>query len=218
MICVDGSQGLLAALPTAYHGIPVQRCRAHKMCPRQGSQQDAVRQDLHAVMNAVNHTEARSAARRFAKRWEDAYPRAVACLRDDLDDLLTCFRYKDPDQRRQVRTTNAIERRTSRNRLYTFWVGIREEAGLPGLRIHDCRHTRASQGVMNGVGLTTVGRLLGHRQRETTAIYATSTMVRCATPPPKRRPSSHAPWDTGPSRRPCRKKRTWRETAWNLIG
>ncbi len=55
------------------------------------------------------------------------------------------------------------------NRLYTFWVGIREEAGL---RIHDCRHTWASQGVMNGVGLTTVGWLLGHRQRETTAIYA----------------------------------------------
>ena len=25
---------------------------------------------------------------------------------------------------------------------------------------------------MNGVGLTTVGRLLGHRRRETTAIYA----------------------------------------------
>ena len=57
-------------------------------------------------------------------------------------------------------------------RLYTFWVGIRDEAGLAGLRIHDCRHTWASQGVMNGVGLTTVGRLLGHRQRETTAIYA----------------------------------------------
>ena len=58
------------------------------------------------------------------------------------------------------------------DRLYTVWVGIREEAGLPGLRIHDCRHTWASQGVMNGVGLTAVGRLLGHRRRETTAIYA----------------------------------------------
>ena len=58
------------------------------------------------------------------------------------------------------------------DRLYSFWVRIREEAGLPGLRIHDCRHTWASQGVMNGVGLTTVGQLLGHRQRETTAIYA----------------------------------------------
>ena len=56
--------------------------------------------------------------------------------------------------------------------LYSFWVKVRDEAGLPGLRLHDCRHTWASQGVMNGVGLTTVGRLLGHRQRETTAIYA----------------------------------------------
>ena len=36
----------------------------------------------------------------------------------------------------------------------------------------DLRHRWASQGVMNGVGLVTVGRLLGHRQRETTAIYA----------------------------------------------
>ena len=58
------------------------------------------------------------------------------------------------------------------DRLYTFWIGIREQAGLSGLRIHDCRHTWASQGVMNGVGLATIGRLLGHRQRETTAIYA----------------------------------------------
>ena len=48
----------------------------------------------------------------------------------------------------------------------------REDTGLPRLRIHDCRHTFASQGVMNGVGLTTVGKLLGHNRRETTAIYA----------------------------------------------
>ena len=57
-------------------------------------------------------------------------------------------------------------------RLYTFWVRIRAEAGLDGLRLHDARHTYASQGVMNGVGLTAVGKLLGHRRRETTAIYA----------------------------------------------
>ena len=36
--------------------------------------------------------------------------------------------------------------------LYTFWCGIREEAGLPGLRIHYCRHTWASQGVPSGAG------------------------------------------------------------------
>ena len=56
--------------------------------------------------------------------------------------------------------------------LYKFWCDVRDEAGLPGLRIHDCRHTWAWQGVMSGVGLTTVGTLLGHRRRETTAIYA----------------------------------------------
>ena len=58
------------------------------------------------------------------------------------------------------------------SRLYEFWRGVREEAGLPGLRIHDCRHTWASQGIMNGVGLPTVGRLLGHKRLATTAIYA----------------------------------------------
>ena len=57
-------------------------------------------------------------------------------------------------------------------RLYTFWVGVREDAGLHGVRVHDARHTYASQGVMNGVGLTAVGKLLGHRKRATTAIYA----------------------------------------------
>ena len=56
--------------------------------------------------------------------------------------------------------------------LYRFWCDVREKAGLSGLRIHDCRHTWASQGIMNGVGLPTVGKMLGHCRRRTTAIYA----------------------------------------------
>ena len=58
------------------------------------------------------------------------------------------------------------------SRLGYFWRIVREEAGLAGLCIHHLRHAWASQGVTNGVGLTTVGRLLGHRRRETTATYA----------------------------------------------
>ena len=58
-------------------------------------------------------------------------------------------------------TTRVFPDDLTTDRLHTFWRGVREEAGLPGLRIHDLRHTWASQGVMNGVGLTTVGRLLG---------------------------------------------------------
>lgn len=62
-------------------------------------------------MNAPSLRAARSAARRFAARWAADYPAAVSCLRRDLDNLLTCFRYTTPAARKAVRTTNAIERR-----------------------------------------------------------------------------------------------------------
>lgn len=115
MICVDGGSGLLAALPTALPGVPVQRCWAHKirniLDKIRKADNAAVKAGLHAVMNADNLRQARAAARRFAERWQEAYPKAVACLRTDLDELLTCFRYKSLKERRTVRTTNAIERR-----------------------------------------------------------------------------------------------------------
>ena len=58
------------------------------------------------------------------------------------------------------------------SRLYALWTRLRVEVGLDGVRIHDLRHSLASQGVMNGEGLPTVGRLLKHRRGATTAIYA----------------------------------------------
>ncbi len=73
--------------------------------------QKAVKTDVHAVMNAPNRRKAESTARCFANVWKDTYPNAVACLRNDLDDLLICFRYKTLDERKQVRTTNSLERR-----------------------------------------------------------------------------------------------------------
>ena len=115
MICVDGGKGLLAALPIALPAIPVQRCWAHKirnvLDKIRKADQPAVKRALHKIMNADNVTKARSAARRFAERFQAQYPAAVACLRNDLDELLTCFRYKAEAARRAVRTTNAIERR-----------------------------------------------------------------------------------------------------------
>ena len=55
-ICADGGQDFMAALPTAYPGIPLQRCWAHKIrnvldkVRKPG--RDTVKADLHAVMNA----------------------------------------------------------------------------------------------------------------------------------------------------------------------
>jgi transposase-like protein len=128
LICVDGGAGLLAALPTAFPGIPIQRCWAHKnrnvLNKVRKADHGRVKADLHAIMNADTLTAARSAARRFADRWEDTYPAAVDCLRNDLDDLLTCFRYKTLEERKAVRTTNAIERRFVEVRRRTRPMGV----------------------------------------------------------------------------------------------
>ena len=115
MLCVDGGSGLLAALPTAFPGLPVQRCWAHKirniLNKVRKPDQLAIKAQLHRIMNATTLPAAWSAARRFADRWQNLYPKAVACLRADLDDLLTCWCYPTLDERKVVRTTNAIERR-----------------------------------------------------------------------------------------------------------
>ena len=49
---------------------------------------------------------------------------------------------------------------------------IRTRAGLHDVRIHDIRHSFASRALALGEGLPIIGRLLGHRQVETTARYA----------------------------------------------
>jgi putative transposase len=85
MLCVDGGAGLLAALPTAYPEVPVQRCWAHKirnvLNKVRKLDQAAVKADLHRIMNATILPAAWSAARRFADRWDPIYPKAVTCLR-----------------------------------------------------------------------------------------------------------------------------------------
>jgi len=52
------------------------------------------------------------------------------------------------------------------------WRRIRTRAGLDDVRIHDLRHTFASLAVAKGLSLPIIGKLLGHRQVQTTARYA----------------------------------------------
>jgi len=52
------------------------------------------------------------------------------------------------------------------------WRRIRIRAGLPGVRIHDLRHTYASNAVSGGMPIQMVGKLLGHSQIQTTMRYA----------------------------------------------
>ena len=52
------------------------------------------------------------------------------------------------------------------------WRAVCADAKLGSLRLHDLRHTTASQAVMAGENLPLVGKLLGHRRHRTTAGYA----------------------------------------------
>lgn len=52
------------------------------------------------------------------------------------------------------------------------WAAITKRASLPGLRIHDLRHSFASVGAWSGLGLPVIGKLLGHSDSKTTARYA----------------------------------------------
>lgn len=52
------------------------------------------------------------------------------------------------------------------------WEWACRRAGVPKLRIHDCRHTVASLLVSNGASLAVVGAILGHSNPSVTARYA----------------------------------------------
>ena len=53
-----------------------------------------------------------------------------------------------------------------------LWLRARERAGIEDVRLHDLRHTVASQVVARGVALSTVPKMLGHANPTMTLRYA----------------------------------------------
>jgi integrase len=64
---------------------------------------------------------------------------------------------------------------TPRITLQRGFQRARVRAGLPHIRIHDLRHSAASEMVNAGVDLFTVGRVLGHKDQRSTARYSHHT-------------------------------------------
>ena len=128
LIVTDGGAGLLAALPLVYSQVPLQRCWAHKirnvLDKVRKTDQSGVKRSLHRVMDAKHLVGARQAAKRFVEKWNRLYPKAVRCLREDLEELLTFFSFKDPSWRKSIRTTNSIERRFREVRRRTRPMGV----------------------------------------------------------------------------------------------
>jgi len=105
LIVTDGGAGLLAALPLVYSQVPLQRCWAHKirniLDNVKKTDQPKVKRSLHKIMDAQHLVEARQAAKRFVDQWDLLYPKAVRCLRENLEELLTFFSFKDRSWRKK---------------------------------------------------------------------------------------------------------------------
>jgi integrase len=75
-----------------------------------------------------------------------------------------------PQAGRYVIAGNDIDR--PRHDLQKPWAAVAKRAGFQGVRLHDLRHSFAAVGAGGGFGLPIIGKLLGHRNLETTNRYA----------------------------------------------
>lgn len=116
LITVDGGGGLSAAQEAVYPEVARQRCWVHKL----RNVSDKVRMKhrercldgARRIYQAKNYRMALKRCRQWAARWRELEPKAVACLEEDIEELLVHMRVlrKEPELWKKVRTTNVIER------------------------------------------------------------------------------------------------------------
>ncbi|HOU35806.1 MAG TPA: IS256 family transposase [Candidatus Omnitrophota bacterium] len=119
MIVTDGSKGFINAIEIVYPHAKHQRCWVHKL--RNATKylkKDDIKPfklDARNIYNASTHREAVATFKILRKHWYTVAPEAVACLERDMDELLAFLTIPIKEQfrvfiRRQIRTTNIIER------------------------------------------------------------------------------------------------------------
>jgi len=113
LIITDGCPGLTAALDMVYPYIMRQRCWAHKLRNVAAKLPRRIQEEcLKGAKKIYCASHKREAVRLFwewAGGWREIAPKAVACLEQDLDELLSFLAFPE-GQRRKIRTTNVIER------------------------------------------------------------------------------------------------------------
>jgi len=113
LITIDGCPGLRGALELVYPYVAVQRCWAHKLrnvaakVPRRYQKECLA--GAKEIYQASTQREAKTRFREWASRWRAVAPKAVRCIEEDLEELLSFIACPSVHWRR-IRTTNAIER------------------------------------------------------------------------------------------------------------
>ena len=128
LIATDGGTGLHQGLQIVYPKIVLQRCWAHKtrnvLDKVKKKDQPTVKKALTRISHASNRRQATKAYWRLSARWRKAYPKAVACLNKDFDQLLSFFQIKNSQLWSRLRTTNLIERAFREVRRRTRPMGV----------------------------------------------------------------------------------------------
>ena len=118
----DGALGFWAALREVYPGCREQRCWVHKSAnvldkmPK--SVQGKAKAMLHEMWQAPTKEKALSAYQHFLNSWQEKYPKAVECLREDKEELFAFYDFPAAHWV-HIRTTNPIESTYATVRLRT---------------------------------------------------------------------------------------------------
>ena len=118
----DGALGFWAALREVYPGCREQRCWVHKTAnvldkmPK--SVQGKAKGMLHEMWQAPTKEKALAAYEHFVNSWEEKYPKAVECLRQDKEELFAFYDFPAAHWI-HIRTTNPIESTYATVRLRT---------------------------------------------------------------------------------------------------
>ena len=119
LIVTDGSKGFINAVDLVYPHAKHQRCWVHKL--RNATKHvkkihhKAFMNDARKIYNASSHRQAVAAFKCLRSTWHRLAPKAVDCIAQDIDALLAFLQIPIKEQfrefiRRQIRTTNIIER------------------------------------------------------------------------------------------------------------
>jgi len=113
LVTTDGNPGVIAALDSVWPYTPRGRCWVHKMRNVAGKlrkkNETECMNGIKLAYLAGSRREASQQIRKWIVRWEKEEPKAVKCLLEDLEALLTVFDIPE-EHRVLMRTTNAIER------------------------------------------------------------------------------------------------------------
>ncbi len=119
LIITDGSKGFINAVDLVYPHVKHQRCWVHKLrnCTKHLKKADikAFKAEVRKIYDASSHREAVVAFKHLRRHWSRPYPKVAESIAQDIDSLLAFLQIPIKEQyrefiRRQIRTTNIIER------------------------------------------------------------------------------------------------------------